>query len=136
LEDRAETRQGYRSAHGHVQNARRKTQTIFAELILKADVISDVCLNSESLSLAEGQPATGTFTVLGSRVVAVKLVQAYGNVQGLEAIARPETNTVQVTYIPSEIPAKAKELLVLIETTSSIEKWIRVPVRLTRLKSK
>lgn len=111
-------------------------QTIFAELILKADVIPDVKLDPETLSFPQGQSGTATITVLGNELAAVKVVQAYGNVNGLKSIARPGTNIVDVTYTPSEIPADAKELLVLIETTSTVEKWIRVPIRFTPSESK
>ena len=61
-----------------------------------------------------------------------RLKDAYGNMKGIKAVADVSTQTVTVTYNPTELPSDNGELAVMIATNSPNEPWIHVPVELSK----
>ena len=103
-------------------------QTVFAELRLTCDVQPDVVIEPATPTFTEGTPATVVLHLQPGAVGNTKVKQCFSSTKTIRVTADVDASTVTVAYDPT-IPLADDNLpTIMIETTSTREPWIRVPV--------
>lgn len=101
------------------------------QLRMKAHVEPDVHCDPDEIRFERQQSGAVTLRFTPGRMADVRIQSVYASVSALQTFVDPTAGTVVVRYDPAKLDGDELTAAVMVQTTSTKEPWVSVPVAFT-----